>query len=126
MKYHYVPKCPRCNSYKTGSFIYVNTNYDYHRIVAKYMMKGELVRIRNSTFDSKGPNLYCEECGAEWYGNIITKKINLEEFQEESERRGITPENISENLSKKSVSKNNYKKEQSQKRKKKIKNFFTS
>ena len=72
-RYHRVPPCPRCESKKTGRFIYVaNTRNGVEKIIGDCMARGELVRVIPGLETTQYENAYCENCGVEWHANIET------------------------------------------------------
>ena len=91
-RYHYVPPCPRCNSQKTGRFIYMATTNNIDKIISSRMLKGELVKIIPGITESQYENAYCEECGCEWHANIENLWLNQEQILKERCDRGITKE----------------------------------
>ena len=99
--YNYVEPCRRCGSFETGYYIYSNTD-DANSLMYNALKKGELVRVRMGLRDSSLPSLFCDECGVEWNGQIIRKRLNNEELLQEFENRGI---NLNEILSPKELRK---------------------
>ena len=94
-KYHYVPPCPKCGSYKTGRFYYVSTTFQkIERMIAENMRYGELSRIEVGFGDELEHNAYCEECGVQWRANIEELPLTDERILEEMKRRGITQTGI--------------------------------
>lgn len=83
-----VPKCPNCNSSRTGYYIkYFGKNKN--KLIADKLKVGEIVYPINSTILPPN-NLYCEECGTEWCGSIKTLKITKDELDEIMEEKDIT------------------------------------
>lgn len=92
-KYYFVEPCPRCDSDRTGYFIYCSDE-NSDRIIAARMKKGELVQVRNRVRDPADTNCFCLDCKAEWHGKIQTQYLTEEEILKEKELRGITDELI--------------------------------
>ena len=92
-RYHRVPPCPRCESKKTGRFIYVaNTRNGVEKIIGDCMARGELVRVIPGLETTQYENAYCENCGIEWHANIETFWLPKEAIAKERFDRGITKE----------------------------------
>lgn len=119
-RYHYVPPCPRCNSQKTGRFIYMATTNNIDKIISSRMLKGELVKIIPGITESQYENAYCEECGCEWHANIDILLLDQENISKEMSKRGITKEKYKNIADIKKNTKKRLKEERKQ-RKKEIK-----
>lgn len=90
-KCHEVPPCPRCTSTKTGRYIFVMNNAsDIEKLIASYMKKGELIKPILGFHNSEHPNLYCEDCGAEWYDEVFPKYVTDKELEEIKIAKGIS------------------------------------
>lgn len=106
-KYHFVPQCPRCGSWKTGRYIYVqNTRDCIEKMVAEHYEKGEITRIRMGFYSSDVPNIFCENCGVEWRGKIDELPLTKDRIKEERIRREITTEKYNNMLNHKEIIKN--------------------
>ena len=91
--YHRVPPCPKCQSKKTGRFLYVaSTQSGVEKVIGNCMAKGELVQLVPGLETVKYENAYCEECGCEWHANIQTCWLSKEDIAKERYNRGITKE----------------------------------
>ena len=91
-KYNYVPPCPRCHSFRTGYVIEGQHTERNEQIKVKRMEMGEIVHVH--AFLSDDHNLFCENCGLNWQGEIEKKYLTLEEIDKEKEKRGIDEEYI--------------------------------
>lgn len=125
MKYYYVPDCPRCGSARTGYYINLSGKFDYYKTVAKYMQKAQLIKIRNNSLASDMPNLFCLECGIEWYGKVDVKKYTQEDLRKEFNRRCINEENITEYKHKSENSKLQFNENNRKKILRKCRNFIS-
>ena len=89
-KYHYVPPCPKCGSYKTGRFIYINNQIDVEKIIANNLKKGELSQVQLGFGDELEYNAYCEDCGIRWMAKIEELPLTEERIKTEAKKRQIT------------------------------------
>ena len=92
--YNAVPRCPRCNNSRTGYYIKYSGK-EKNKIIAEKLKKGEIVFPLNSTI-LPANNLYCEECGVEWAGNVKKIKITKEDLILILKEKNILEEDIFE------------------------------
>ena len=89
-KYHYVDKCPRCNSFKTGYVVKRATEKDCNEAMYNGLLNGELIEAEiGYDFGSIDNNLFCYGCGARWHGEVIIKKMTDDEILEQQKIRCI-------------------------------------
>ncbi len=87
-----VPKCPKCESKRTGRYI------EYHGLdpdgyQASFLKKGEIVIPSYTTHVN---NLFCVDCEFEWNGAVNKKFISRKELNKLKEEIGISSELIDE------------------------------
>lgn len=85
-----IPNCPRCNSFKTGRFI-PYSGRDKNKLISNHLRKGEIV-FPVDTLVVPRLNLYCEDCGLEWAGDLTKIKINKQELETICEEKEIHDE----------------------------------
>ena len=89
-KYHFVDKCPRCGSYKTGYVVRRNSEKLCNKVRYDGLANGELVETElGIDFGDIDNNVFCRDCGSRWYGEIKIKYLTFEERIEQRELRGI-------------------------------------
>lgn len=88
----FVPKCPKCNSNRTGYFIY--GEYQNETILFKHLLKGEYVYQK--TFLNDANNCFCLDCGTEWEGILKVKILSQKNIEIEKSKKGITDKYIKE------------------------------
>ena len=94
-KYHFVPPCPRCNSYRTGRFVLIDSERESSLFMFNALLKGELVEtILGRDVSLLEHNIYCKDCGAEYFGNVDVIYLTDEEIKQQQTLRGITEELI--------------------------------
>lgn len=90
-KCYVVPSCPHCNSAKTGRYIFMmNNSSGVEKVIASYMKKGELIKPILGFKNSEHPQFFCEDCGAEWFGEIFPTYVTKEELEKIKNSKGIT------------------------------------
>lgn len=84
--YYYVQTCPNCKSRVTGRYI-KRPRYQSDEIYLERnsLLHGELVRFVDHDVSD---NCYCEDCGHEWYYNVVGRLISKERYEEEGLVRG--------------------------------------
>lgn len=94
--YTEVPMCPKCNSSRTGYFIY--GQYQKGNLLYSHLKKGEFVYVKALTDNT---NCFCVDCGVQWEGKINTKIVDGKTLKKIKDDKGITQEyieNIKNNL----------------------------
>ncbi len=96
-KYHFVDKCPRCGSYKTGYVVRRSTEKAGNKAIYEGLINGELVEPElGVNFGDIENNLFCHNCGSRWYGDIEIKYLDFEERIAQRELRGINEDLITD------------------------------
>ena len=95
IKYVEVPPCPRCNSHKTGFYLYsVDGTVSNILIQKKYLKSGQRVRVTNYSTSETGKNVFCESCGIEWMARLTTRYVSKDELNLLMSDKGVSIEDI--------------------------------
>ncbi len=95
-KYTNVPSCPRCGSNLTGRIVYVLNKKDCNQKVLQGFLNGELIETKIGAGIEEDNNLFCESCGARWFGDTTVKYLTEDEILFQRELHGINQERINE------------------------------
>ncbi len=89
-----VPKCPRCESPRTGRYIY--RPYTPSSMIAgvvnsekRALKNGMYIRATEIPLGELGYNLFCEDCGAEYWGTYKTRILGYKKLREIIEEKEI-------------------------------------
>lgn len=92
--YHYIPKCPRCGSSRTGYYIATALKGPGElKYIAKHLKKGEIIRVV-SDVNIPTLNCFCDDCNIEWHMDIPTKIISDEKLLEIKKEKYINDEDV--------------------------------
>jgi len=87
-----VPKCPKCESIRTGRYVeYRGLDPDGYQ--ASFLRKGEIIM---PSYTAHSNNLFCVDCDFEWSGSFTKKLISGKELKKIKEEIGISDELIEE------------------------------
>ena len=89
-RYKYVKPCPRCGSFHTGYKIFINSKEKIPNLLTERTRLGERVEV--DVGFNNDLNCFCDNCGVEWYDDIVTKYLTLDEIEEQKKLRGINEE----------------------------------
>lgn len=114
IKKHYydVPKCPKCNSLKTGIIMFGNP--DDKRTIIKELKNANYVYLYED-YQKDDPNCFCVNCGFTWKARVKTIWLTPEQIAQKAIEKGINRKlvkNTSAFLSKRKEESEKYYKEQ--------------
>ena len=86
--YYYVPRCPSCGSRATGRFVKAGRGQDPDWMQMEGLRNGELIMPASEKFQK---NLFCNDCGHTWHGDVELVMAPLPRITMEKEARGTEP-----------------------------------
>jgi hypothetical protein len=67
----------------------MSNSQNIEKLIASYMKKGELIKPVLGFKDNEHPNFFCEDCDAEWFGDVYPQYITKEQLEKIKKAKGI-------------------------------------